>query len=156
MHNLPEGLGYRRELRTWIIAGAFRGLTIALHNIPEGWRPMCAARHALQITKARWPACPWRWRRLSGGRNVSSAVLGIGLGGAMVFITADELIPDAQEFAVGSRTFGIVLGLAGMILLCVMKGRIASSADIREYQNSDPNRSPWPSISCLQQMVTGR
>ena len=53
---------------------------------------------------------------------MSSAVLSVCLGfagGAMVFITADELIPDAQEFAVGhSGTFGIVLGvLAGMILV---------------------------------------
>jgi len=54
--------------------------------------------------------------------TVSSHVLSVCLGfagGAMVFITADELIPDAQEFAVGhSGTFGIVLGaLAGMILV---------------------------------------
>jgi ZIP family zinc transporter len=54
--------------------------------------------------------------------NISNGMLAVSLafaGGAMVFITADELIPDAQEFADGhSGTFGIVIGiLAGMLLI---------------------------------------
>ncbi len=129
MHNLPEGLAIGASYAHGSSLGFSVALTIALHNIPEGMAmaaPMCAARlDALQITT--WGALaglPMAIGALVGVMvgNVSSVVLSVCLGfagGAMVFITADELIPDAQEFAVGhSGTFGIVLGaLAGMILV---------------------------------------
>ena len=129
MHNLPEGLAIGASYAHGSSLGFSVALTIALHNIPEGMAmaaPMCAARlDALRITT--WGALaglPMAVGALVGAviGNVSSAVLSVCLGfagGAMVFITADELIPDAQEFAVGhSGTFGIVLGaLAGMILV---------------------------------------
>ena len=129
MHNLPEGLAIGASYAHGSSLGFSVALTIALHNIPEGMAmaaPMCAARlDALRITT--WGALaglPMAVGALVGVMigTVSSHVLSVCLGfagGAMVFITADELIPDAQEFAVGhSGTFGIVLGaLAGMILV---------------------------------------
>ncbi len=129
MHNLPEGLAIGASYAHGSSLGFSVALTIALHNIPEGMAmaaPMCAAK--LDPARvAMWGALaglPMAVGALIGAivGTVSSAVLSVCLGfagGAMVFITADELIPDAQEFAVGhSGTFGIVLGaLAGMILV---------------------------------------
>ncbi len=129
MHNLPEGLAIGASYAHGSSLGFAVALTIALHNIPEGMAmaaPMCAAKlERTQITM--WGALaglPMALGALAGAAvgTVSSAVLAVCLGfagGAMVFITADELIPDAQEFAVGhSGTFGIVLGaVAGMILV---------------------------------------
>lgn len=128
MHNLPEGLAIGASYAHGASLGFSVALTIALHNIPEGMA-MAAPMSAAKLDPASitvWgclAGLPMAVGALVGAAvgTVSSAVLSVCLGfagGAMVFITADELIPDAQEFAVGhSGTFGIVLGtLAGMIL----------------------------------------
>ncbi|MEA4884077.1 MAG: ZIP family metal transporter [Clostridia bacterium] len=129
MHNLPEGLAIGASYAHGSSLGFSVALTIALHNIPEGMAmaaPMCAARLR--------PARIAMWGGVAGLPMAVGALIGVAIGGvspavlasclgfaggAMVFITADELIPDAQEFAVGhSGTFGIVLGvLAGMLLV---------------------------------------
>jgi ZIP family zinc transporter len=131
MHNLPEGLAIGAGYAHGESLGLSVALTIAIHNIPEGMAmaaPMCAARvepkkSALYGALAGLPMAVGALMGAAIG-NISDGVLAVSLafaGGAMVFITADELIPDAQEFAEGhSGTFGIVMGiLVGMLLIYV-------------------------------------
>jgi ZIP family zinc transporter len=128
MHNLPEGLAIGASYAHGSSLGFSVAFTIALHNMPEGMAmgaPMCAARlgGARIFAFGALAGLPMAVGALVGAvaGAVSPAVLSVSLGfagGAMVFITGDELIPDAQEFAVGhSGTFGIVFGvLAGLLL----------------------------------------
>ncbi len=129
MHNLPEGLAIGASYAHGNSLGLSVALTIAIHNIPEGMAmaaPMCAGgvgrkQSTLYGALAGLPMALGAFVGAAIG-NISNGMLAVSLafaGGAMVFITADELIPDAQEFADGhSGTFGIVIGiLAGMLLI---------------------------------------
>lgn len=128
MHNLPEGLAIGASYAHESSLGFSVALTLALHNIPEGMAmaaPMCAA-HVTPARIGMWGALAGLPTAIGAAigaliGGLSGSVLSVCLGfagGAMVFITADELIPGAQEFAEGhSATFGIVLGiLIGMLL----------------------------------------
>ncbi len=129
MHNLPEGLAIGAGYAHGSSLGFSVAFIIALHNIPEGMAmaaPMCAAevRRSQVAMIGALAGVPMGIGALLGAifGSVSPGVLAICLGfagGAMVFLTADELIPGAQSFATGhSGTFGIVLGiLLGMLVV---------------------------------------
>lgn len=122
IHNLPEGLAIGAGFGSSLEFGLSVAVLMAVQNAPEGMAMACP----LNQTRLS----PWRttaWTLLAGlpmglgaflggllGR-VSSVLLASALGfaaGAMLFITCDELIPDAQELRQGhSGTFGIVLGV---------------------------------------------
>lgn len=129
LHNLPEGVAIGASYAHGSSLGFSVAFTIALHNIPEGMAmaaPMCAARLSRNRIAAvgALAGLPMGIGAALGAAlgTASPAILSLCMGsagGAMVFITADELIPEAQRFATGhSGTFGIVVGvLAGMLLV---------------------------------------
>lgn len=128
MHNLPEGLaigaGFAHESSLgWGIA-----TMIAIQNLPEGLAmsvPLCmggVCRRKILLASIA-AGLPMGLGALAGvafgalSAGVLAASLGFA-GGAMLYITCDEMIPEAQRLAEGhSGTFGIVIGaLLGMAL----------------------------------------
>ena len=122
LHNLPEGLAIGAGFGSSARFGLGVAILMAIQNAPEGLAMACP------LTMTSVP--PWRiigWTLLAGlpmgvGAllggllgHVSPILLALALGfagGAMLFITCDELIPDAQELRHGhSGTFGIVFGV---------------------------------------------
>ena len=122
LHNLPEGLAIGAGFGASRVFGLSMAFLIAVQNIPEGM----AMASPLRLT-AIGPNRLLLWTGLAGlpmgvgaflgglfGR-ISPVLLALALGfaaGAMLFLTCDELIPDAQELRQGhSGTFGIVGGV---------------------------------------------
>ena len=122
LHNLPEGLAIGAGFGSSDRFGLAMAALMAIQNAPEGMAMACPL--------CQTAVTPWRtigWTILAGlpmglGAflggllgHVSPVLLAASLGfagGAMLFITCDELIPDAQEFKAGhSGTFGIMLGV---------------------------------------------
>ncbi|NPV71001.1 MAG: ZIP family metal transporter [Firmicutes bacterium] len=131
IHNLPEGLaigaGYLASERF----GIGLAIMMMLHNAPEGM--------AMSAPMCRVDGCTWKvvgWAAAAGLPEGVGALIGLALGGvspivlalalgfaagAMLFITCDELIPDAQEFRVGhTGTWGIVAGVVTGIVLSTL------------------------------------
>lgn len=122
MHNLPEGLaigaGYSHEVGL----GVGLALIIAIHNFPEGMAMACPMvigglkSHRVVLATAA-AGLPMGVGALAGSAvgSLSPALLSVCLGlaaGAMLFVTCDELIPDAEELGSGhSSTFGIIAGI---------------------------------------------
>ncbi len=127
MHNLPEGLAIGAGYTSDAALGVGLGLVIAVHNFPEGMAMACpmviGGLGPWRVIGATVLAgLPMGIGALLGAvlGAMSPAFLAVCLGfaaGAMLFVTCDELIPDAQELASGhSGTFGIVAGvLAGIV-----------------------------------------
>ncbi len=129
MHDLPEGLAVGAGLAS----GSSLGLRVAalmfLHNMPEG------------MAVAGPLACIGRKRRdillissATGLPSVAGAAIGAFFGtlspavlsaslafaaGAMLFVTFDEVIPDAEELSEGGHngTLGAVAGVMTSIVL---------------------------------------
>ena len=127
IHNFPEGLA------TFLAAlqdpglGLAIAVAIALHNIPEGISVAVPIYYATRSRKkAFWLSF------LSGLAEPVGAVLGYfvlrvlfsetvfgivfaAVGGIMVFISLDELLPAAREYGEGHVSiYGLVLGMALM------------------------------------------
>jgi ZIP family zinc transporter len=129
LHNLPEGLAIGAGYAASAELGFTLALLIALHNIPEG----LAIAAPLKVGKMSWPkiilvtvgaGLPMGVGALLGGLigHISPAFLAASLGfagGAMLYIVADELIPDAYLEAENehSAIIGILLGVILGILL---------------------------------------
>ncbi|MGE5543202.1 MAG: ZIP family metal transporter [Bacillota bacterium] len=133
MHNLPEGIAIGAGLSSSARFGVGLTILMTLHNMPEGMAmcaPMCRAA-----------GCSWRMVGMAAAAGVptgvgaligvvlgatSPVVLALSLGfaaGAMLFVTCDELIPDAQELGVGhTGTYGIVAGVVAGIALSTIMG----------------------------------
>lgn len=128
LHNLPEGLAIGAGFVSSPQFGLGIALLMAIQNVPEGMAMACPfSRTPLPRSKiigaTLLAGLPMGIGALLGAVfGVSSpSVLAFSLGfaaGAMLFITCDELIPDAQELRVGhSGTYGIVMGvLAGIVI----------------------------------------
>jgi len=129
MHNFPEGLAIGASYMHEKNLGLVVALIIALHNLPEGMAmaaPMCLGRvrasHVIGATALA--GLPMGIGALVGGAagQVSPHIVALALGfaaGAMLYVTSDELMPNAQELAGGghSATFGVVLGgIVGILL----------------------------------------
>jgi len=127
MHNLPEGLAIGAGYYSDEALGIGLGLVIAVHNFPEGMAMACpmilgGMRPSRVIAATALAGLPMGIGALLGAilGAMSPAWLSISLGfaaGAMLFVTCDELIPDAQELAHGhSGTYGIVAGVVAGII----------------------------------------
>lgn len=133
IHNLPEGMAIGAGVVSSQQFGIGLGVLLGLHNAPEGM--------AMSAPLCRVKGCGWRpvlMAALAGlptglGAAIgaimgaaSKIVLALCLGfaaGAMLFVTCDELIPDAQELGVGhSGTYGIVAGVVTGIVLSTVLG----------------------------------
>jgi len=142
LHNVPEGLAVGVAFGA-AAAGAGGGATLAgamalalgigLQNFPEGLAVAMPLRRE-GMSRAR---CFW-YGQLSGIVEPIAAVLGAGLvllmqpilpyalafaAGAMIFVVAEDLIPEAQrEGNVDLATMGVIGGFSIMMLLDVALG----------------------------------
>lgn len=133
MHNLPEGLAIGAGYAHDVTLGLGLALVIAVHNFPEGMAMACpmviAGMKPLRVVLATMAAgVPMAIGALLGSLvgGMSSGLLSLCLGfagGAMLFVTCDELIPDAQELGSGhSGSFGIVAGVVvGILFTSLLK-----------------------------------
>ncbi len=93
-HNLPEGLAPFFATLSSPSLGTPLAVAIAIHNIPEGF---AIGYYVLQ---------PYL------GPNVFGIVFGL-IGGVMVYLALDELLPTAKRYAQGHEmVYGLVSGMA--------------------------------------------
>ncbi|HNY66707.1 MAG TPA: zinc transporter ZupT [Deltaproteobacteria bacterium] len=127
IHNFPEGMGTFVGAMEDIRVGIALGVAIALHNIPEG---LAISAPVYFTTGSRKKAFFWSlfsgMSEIAGGviaaafllPFLSPAVMGFALalvGGVMVSISLDELIPVAKSMA---SEHGPILGvISGMVVM---------------------------------------
>jgi len=144
LHNVPEGLAVGvafgaaahlggADKTAQIGAAVALAIGIGLQNFPEGTAvSMPLRREGLSRLKAFW------YGQLSGIVEPMAGVLGAGLvllmtpilpyalafaAGAMIFVVAEELIPEAQSKGnVDLATLGVIVGFAVMMTLDVALG----------------------------------
>jgi len=133
MHNFPEGLAIGAGYTHDITLGMGLALVIAIHNFPEGMAMACpmvigGVRPFRVLLTTMAAGVPMAVGAFAGSLlgTVSSVMLAGCLGfagGAMLFVTCDELIPGAQELSSGhSGTFGIVAGvIAGILITSLLR-----------------------------------
>ncbi|MGC9320114.1 MAG: zinc transporter ZupT, partial [Armatimonadota bacterium] len=135
IHNLPEGLVVLSGAATSEKLGLLLTIAIAVHNIPEGIAvsvPIAAA------TGNRMKAFMYSF--LSGLAEPVGALLGAlvlihvmtevvnaamlaGVGGLMVFISLDELLPTAHRYGEAhAATIGVLAGMAVMAATLAVLG----------------------------------
>jgi ZIP family zinc transporter len=133
IHNFPEGLATFGLALSDVRLGAIVAVAVAIHNIPEGISVSVPIYYA---TKNRSKAAFYSF--LSGMAEPVGAVLGFVLllpflsegvlasllafvGGIMVYISVDELLPLAHKYGHGHAVIlGIVLGMAVMAVSLLM------------------------------------
>ncbi len=111
LHNLPEGLAVGSGFAETPSFGLALGALIALHDVPEGIAlavplrasGMSAARVLLLALASGLPTGVGAYfGLLAGGVSPSMIALCLGLaGGAMLQITAQEMLPSAGELYIG-------------------------------------------------------
>lgn len=131
IHNLPEGMAIGASFTSSQSFGFTVALLMALQNLPEGMAmacplsktDVCRRRIVFSTMLAGLPMGIGALLGVLIGK-ASPVALAIALGfaaGAMLFITFDELIPDAQRMQKGhSGTIGAVVG----VILGVILGQI--------------------------------
>lgn len=133
IHNFPEGLATFGLALSDVRLGAIIAVAIAIHNIPEGISVSVPIYYA---TNNKRKAAVYSL--LSGMAEPVGAVIGFivllpflseGLlasllafvGGIMVYISVDELLPLAHKYGHGHAVIlGIILGMAVMALSLLM------------------------------------
>lgn len=127
-HNLPEGLAIGTSLAADQTLGISLAIIILLHNIPEGIA-MAAPLSISGISKIKvllytiYAGLPMGVGALIGGYvgNISDSFIGVCLGfagGAMLFITCQEIIPKSNVLWKGRTSgFAIIFGIICGILL---------------------------------------
>jgi ZIP family zinc transporter len=129
IHNFPEGLATFAAALSDPHLGVSIAVAIAIHNIPEGVSVSVPVYYATgSRKKAFW------YSFLSGLSEPVGALIGYFLvraffsdtvfgvifsavGGVMVFISLDELLPTAREYDTGHiAIYGVIAGMALMAL----------------------------------------
>ncbi len=129
IHNFPEGLATFAAALADPALGISTAIAIAIHNIPEGISVSVPIYYA---TGSRKKAFSYSF--LSGLSEPAGALLGYtvlqaffsetvfgvlfaSVGGIMVFISLDELLPTAKEYGEGHvAIYGLIAGMALMAL----------------------------------------
>lgn len=127
-HNFPEGLAIGTGLAANPNLGLSLAVIILLHNIPEGMA-MAAPLSMSGLARIKvliytiYAGLPMGVGALIGGYigNISDSFIGICLGfagGAMLFITCQEIIPKSSVLWKGRTSgFAIIFGIICGILL---------------------------------------
>jgi len=129
IHNFPEGLATFASAMMDPNLGISIAVAVAIHNIPEGVSVSVPIYFATgSRKKAFW------YSFLSGLSEPAGAAIGYfllktfftdamfgyvfsGVGGIMVFISLDELLPTAKEYGTGHvAIYGVMAGMAVMAL----------------------------------------
>ena len=129
IHNFPEGMAtFAAALGDAKVGGAI-AVAIAIHNIPEG---LAVAAPVYAATGSRAKALWWSF--LSGlAEPVGAALAGLILlpfltptvlawmlcivGGLMVYVSMDELLPASREY--GHEHLSIIGAFAGMVVMAL-------------------------------------
>lgn len=137
IHSIPEGIAIGVGFATGNLTfGLIMAIAIAVHNIPEG----IAVSLPLKAEGVSTGKCAWISILTSVPQPVMAVpsallawffepILPVGLGfagGAMIYLTMAELIPDALEE--GGRTltaWGVMIGLVGMLLITTLLNLIS-------------------------------
>lgn len=129
IHNFPEGLATFTAALTDPSIGIPIAIAIAIHNIPEGIAVSIPIFYATGNKKKAF------WYSFSSGlaeplgaligflllreffNEVTFGILFAAVGGIMVFISIDELIPTAREYDSGHKSiYGFISGMFVMAL----------------------------------------
>ncbi len=129
IHNFPEGLATFGTALNNLNLGIVIALAIAIHNIPEG---ISVSMPIYYATKSKKKAFTYSF--LSGLAEPAGAVIGFLIllpflsdevlysllafvGGIMVYISIDELLPIAHQYGHGHTVIlGVILGMFVMAL----------------------------------------
>jgi ZIP family zinc transporter len=127
LHNLPEGMATFASALADVSLGLTIALAVAIHNIPEG---MAIAVPTFFATRSRKKAVFYSFASglaepigallaylvlMSFLNDVVVAGMLATVGGIMVFISLDELLPTAREYGKGHTVIGgVVSGMAVM------------------------------------------
>ncbi|MFT5169615.1 MAG: ZIP family zinc transporter [Lysobacterales bacterium] len=132
IHSIPEGIAIGVAFATGNFTfGLVMAIAIAVHNIPEGIAislPLkaegastrrCAAVSILTSVPQPLMAVP---SALLAWLFAPLLPIGLGFaGGAMIYLTMSELIPEALEEGGRSLTaWGVMIGLCGMLLITTL------------------------------------
>lgn len=136
IHSIPEGIAIGIAFATGNLQfGLVMAIAIAVHNIPEG----IAVSLPLKTDGASTQKCAVASILTSIPQPIMAVpaallttlfepLLPIGLGfagGAMIYLTISELIPDALEEGGRSLTaWGVMVGLCGMLLITTILNSI--------------------------------
>ena len=129
IHNFPEGLATFIAATESLTLGLSIGIAIAIHNIPEGIAVAMPIYHA---TGSRAKAFGYTF--LSGLAEPLGAIVGIillqafsgdfffgilfaAVGGIMVYISVDELLPSAEKY--GKHHVSIIGLIVGMMIMAM-------------------------------------
>lgn len=133
IHNFPEGLATFGTALSNLNLGIVIAFAIAIHNIPEG---ISVSMPIYYATKNRKKAFTYSF--LSGLAEPAGAVIGFLIllpflsdeilysllafvGGIMVYISIDELLPIAHQYGHGHTVIlGVVLGMLIMALSLIL------------------------------------
>ena len=133
MHNFPEGLATFLLVLDDPAVGIALALAVAMHNIPEGIAVSVPVYYA---TKSRAKA--FRYSFLSGLSEPAGAIIGFlilapflsdfllgiifaAVGGVMVFLSIDTLLPTARNSDRGHLTvYGVILGILVMAVSLIL------------------------------------
>lgn len=138
IHSIPEGIAIGVAFATGNLQfGLIMAIAISVHNIPEGIAisiPLksdgvstknCALMSIMTSIPQPIMAVPsallaWFFEPL--------LPIGLGFaGGAMIYLTVSELIPDALEYSGKSiAAWGVMLGLCGMLLITTLLNTFSS------------------------------
>ena len=132
-HNLPEGLATFFATLESPTLGASLAVAIAIHNIPEGIAIalpvyMATGRRDLALGASFVSALAEPLGAALGyfilapfmSFTVYGMVFGV-IGGVMVFLALDELLPTAKRYAKGHETvYGLVIGMASLAISLVI------------------------------------
>ncbi|MHA1144683.1 MAG: ZIP family metal transporter [Candidatus Helarchaeota archaeon] len=131
LHNAPEGIAVGAGFMAISSLGITIAIAISLHNIPEGLAiaiPLMQAdyprKKILLITSisgmAEPLACLFAVLFLQALPSAYLAFFLAFAGGAMIYITSDELIPESHKHGFEHEaTLGLVLGFILMLVLMV-------------------------------------
>jgi ZIP family zinc transporter len=121
IHNLPEGMATFVASMSDPARGVSVAIAIAIHNIPEG---IAVAVPIYYATGSKRKALAHSF--LSGSSEPVGAIVGYalayfvlpehaGVAGVMVFISLDQLIPNAHAYGKGHLPmYGLLAGMAVM------------------------------------------
>jgi len=128
LHNFPEGMAIAVGSVTGVKDSLAIALAIAIHNIPEG---ICTSAPYYHTTGARmksfWTSSSTALPILAGYilarclfKNITPQIIGFIIGatsGLMIYITADELIPNSCTGTNHQTIFSLMVGVIFVILL---------------------------------------
>jgi len=132
-HNFPEGMATFFATMEDPVVGSSLAFAIAVHNIPEGVSIAIPVYYATKSKRVTFLACFFSGLAEPLGALIGYLVLAqfltpvvfgsvFGLiGGAMVFLALDELLPMAKRYSSGhDAVYGMIVGMIMMAFSLIL------------------------------------